>query len=96
MYEENYGDKPLGELIRNVVGLDSNAVDKAFVDFLQSGELNASQITFVRMIMDYFTHNGFLNKLDLYEAPFTDLNDQSLNGIFDNAKVISLVKSSIQ
>ena len=92
MYEENYGDKPLGELIRNVVGLDSNAVDKAFVDFLQSGELNASQITFVRMIMDYFTHNGFLNKLDLYEAPFTDLNDQSLNGIFDNAKVISLVQ----
>ena len=54
MYKENYGDKPLGELIRNVVGLDSSAVDKAFVDFLQSGELNASQITFVRMVMDYF------------------------------------------
>jgi type I restriction enzyme, R subunit len=42
--------------------------------------------------MAYFIKNGVLDKILLYESPFTDINDQSLNGLFEDAKVIQLVR----
>ena len=65
---------------------------KAFTDFLQAGSLRADQITFTRTFMAYFIKNGVLDKTLLYESPFTDINDQSLNGLFEDAKVIQLVR----
>ena len=65
---------------------------KALLVFLQAGSLRADQITFTRTLMAYFIKNGVLDKTLLYESPFTDINDQSLNGLFEDAKVIQLVR----
>jgi hypothetical protein len=47
-FEESYGtDQPLGQLIREIDGLDSNAAKEAFADFLCLGTLSAVQITFI-------------------------------------------------
>ena len=91
-FYKEYGQKPLGNFIRSLIGLEESAVEKAFTDFLQAGSLRADQITFTRTLMAYFIKNGVLDKTLLYESPFTDINDQSLNGLFEDAKVIQLVR----
>jgi len=93
-YIDNYGDKPLGEFIRSIVGLDVTAAQAAFADFIQTGNLRADQMTFINSIISYLTSNGTIEKKMLFEAPFTNIHDQGLLGVFDDAqavKVISLV-----
>ncbi len=57
-YEEEYGQKPLGELVREIVGMDMNAAKEAFSKFLSSNSLDAKQIYFVNQIIEYIVHNG--------------------------------------
>lgn len=53
-------------------------------------------MTFVTTIISYLTKNGTIDKRMLYEPPFTDLNDQGIQGIsgvFDNdGDVVKIVK----
>ena len=72
-YVAEYGDKPLGELVREIVGLDMAAAKAAFAEYLNSVNLDASQIYFVNQIIEYIVHNGVMRDLSvLQEAPFTD------------------------
>ncbi len=72
-YESEYGEKPLGEFVREIVGLDMNAAKEAFADFLKSVSLDSKQIYFVNQIIEYIVHNGLMKDLSvLQEAPFTD------------------------
>jgi len=91
-YVEHYGDKPLGEFIRSIVGLDIVAAQAAFADFIQAGNLRADQLTFINQIIQYLTTNGTIDKSLLFEAPFTNLHDQSLFGIFDDVAVAQVIK----
>ena len=93
-YIDNYGDKPLGEFIRGIVGLDVTAAQAAFADFIQTGNLRADQMTFINSIISYLTSNGTIDKKMLFEAPFTNIHDQGLLGVFNDAvagKVIKLI-----
>ena len=49
-YEQEYGSKPLGELVREIVGLDMNAAKAAFSEYLESYNLDSRQIYFVNQI----------------------------------------------
>ena len=49
-YEAEYGDKPLGEFVREIVGLDMNAAKEAFAEYLDETNLNSRQIYFVNQI----------------------------------------------
>lgn len=72
-YEEEYGQKPLGEFIREIVGLDMNAAKEAFSEFLEGANLDNRQIYFVNQIVEYIVHNGIMKDLSvLQEPPFTD------------------------
>lgn len=72
-YEAEYGQKPLGEFVREIVGLDMNAAKTAFADYLNDANLNSRQIYFVNQIVEYIVHNGVMKDLSvLQEAPFTD------------------------
>jgi type I restriction enzyme R subunit len=72
-YEEEYGQKPLGEFIREIVGLDMNAAKEAFSEYLEGANLDSRQIYFVNQIVEYIVHNGIMKDLSvLQEAPFTD------------------------
>ncbi|CAI8281083.1 MAG: Uncharacterised protein [Polaribacter sp. SA4-10] len=48
-------------------------------------------MTFVKTIISYLSKNGTINKMMLFESPFTDLNDQGLSGVFDNVADVSKV-----
>lgn len=72
-YEAEYGQKPLGEFVREIVGLDMNAAKTAFADYLNNTNLDSRQIYFVNQIVEYIVHNGIMKDLSvLQEAPFTD------------------------
>ena len=72
-YEQEYGAKPLGELVREIVGLDMNAAKAAFSEYLESANLDSRQIYFVNQIVEYIVHNGMMKDLSvLQESPFTD------------------------
>ena len=72
-YEAEYGAKPLGEFVREIVGLDMNAAKAAFASFLNDTNLDSRQIYFVNQIVEYIVHNGMMKDLSvLQEPPFTD------------------------
>ncbi len=72
-YEEEYGTKPLGEFVREIVGLDMNAAKEAFAGYLDDINMDSRQIYFVNQIIEYIVRNGMLKDLSvLQESPFTD------------------------
>lgn len=42
-YESTYGQKPLGEFVREIVGLDMNAAKTAFAEYLDNTNLDSRQ-----------------------------------------------------
>ncbi|MEG0770046.1 MAG: DEAD/DEAH box helicase family protein [Ruthenibacterium sp.] len=72
-YEAEFGAKPLGEFVREIVGLDMNAAKAAFASYLEGTSLDSRQIYFVNQIVEYIVQNGLLKDLSvLQESPFTD------------------------
>lgn len=72
-YENEVGGKPLGEFVREIVGLDMNAAKEAFSEYLTDTSLDSRQIYFVNQIVEYIVYNGMLKDLSvLQESPFTD------------------------
>ena len=91
-YINSYGDRPLGEFIRGIVGLDVSAVQDAFAEFIQAGNLRADQMTFMNNIISYLSKNGTIEKKMLFEPPFTNIHDQGLLGVFDDAEATQVIK----
>ena len=72
-YEAEYGQKPLGEFVREIVGMDMNAAKEAFSAYLSGTNLDDRQIYFVNQIIEYIVHNGIMKDFSvLQETPFTD------------------------
>lgn len=93
-YESEYGEKPLGEFVREIVGLDMNAAKAAFSQYLNDTNLDSRQIYFVNQIVEYIVHNGMLKDLSvLQEAPFTDQG--SIVDIFTDLNVWIGIRKTI-
>ncbi len=93
-YKAEYGDKPLGEFVREIVGLDMNAAKEAFSEFLEGSTLDSRQIYFVNQIVEYIVHNGLMKDLSvLQEAPFTDQG--SVVEVFADISVWQSIKKVI-
>ena len=91
-FVQEYGEEPLGKFVRSILGLDQEAANQAFTDFLQVGNLRADQMTFINNIITYLTKNGTIDKRMLFEPPFTDVNDQGLLGVFDDADAGKIIR----
>ena len=94
-YEKEFGDMPVGKLVRKLVGLDRQAANEAFSEFLNNENLNINQIRFVKLIVDYVVANGFIedNRV-LQEDPFRTLG--SITTLFkdnmdDARKIIKII-----
>ena len=80
-YEAEYGNKPLGELVREIVGMDMNAAKEAFSKYLNNANLDSRQIYFINQIVEYIVQNGLMKDLSvLQEPPF--INQGSIVEIF--------------
>ena len=85
-YVAEYGEKPLGEFVREIVGLDMAAAKEAFAIYLNDTNLDSSQIYFVNQIVEYIVHNGLMKDFSvMQDAPFTDCG--SVSEIFTDLTV---------
>lgn len=94
-FEESYKNvNDLGPFIRGLVGLDKQAVNEAFSNYLKNGSFSANQIRFIKKVVDYLTDQGMMEPEQLYESPFTDEHYEGINGVFPNeaAKIVSIIR----
>lgn len=91
-FREYYGEQPLGTFIRSILGLDIEAANAAFADFINRPNLRADQMTFIKTIINFFTKNGRIEPNMLFEPPFTDQNDQGIYGMFDDGDAHTIVR----
>ena len=93
-YEAECGQKPLGEFVREIVGMDMNAAKNAFAEYLSGVNLDSRQIYFVNQIVEYIVQNGVMKDLSvLQEPPFTDRG--SIVEVFTDLSIWAKVKSVI-
>lgn len=88
-------DGGLGIFLRSLLGLDRQAAKAAFSTALDVGSLTDRQIEFIDLIVNHLTERGVIDPALLYESPFTDLNDQGLNGVFpqeQSRKILEIVR----
>ena len=94
-YETEYGNKPLGEFVREIVGLDMVAAKTAFAQFLNEVSLDANQIYFVNQIIEYVVRNGIIKDMSIFqEPPFTDRG--SIVEVFKDISIWLGMKSVIE
>jgi type I restriction enzyme R subunit len=85
-------DTPMVQFIRSIIGLNRTAALEAFADFLQKGNLTATQQKFIEFIINFFEQNGTLDPELLYESPFTSLHYEGLDGVFDDGESDRIVE----
>ena len=90
-FEEESKGKTLAYFIRELIGLDKEAVQSAFAEFIHQHNFNAAQIKFLDLIIGYLTQNGVIDKRALFESPFKDINDSGPFGLFDDAQVTKII-----
>ena len=81
-----------------MIGLDQNAINKKFGEFLDGNALTAQQQEFVKAIIDYVRANGNITVNDLTEVePFADYNLADLFGdkLPILIKIIDTVQNSV-
>ena len=94
-FEQEYGAKPLGELVREIVGLDMKAAKAAFSKYMYDAGFDSRQTYFVNQIVEYIVHNGMMKDFSvLQDPPFTDQG--SVVDIFTDASVWMGIRSVIE
>ncbi|MDC0160556.1 DEAD/DEAH box helicase family protein [Gemmatimonadales bacterium] len=95
----------LAHFIRGLVGMDLEAAQSAFADFLNDRSLTAPQIRFVELVIEQLTARGVMDASALYEAPFSALHAEGpdalfagrvevIEGIFERLKATQAVLAS--
>jgi type I restriction enzyme, R subunit len=93
-FEWAYGkDANLGRFIRSLVGMDRAAAKRAFGKYLDGKVFSSDQAQFVNFIVDALTENGVMEKRALYEAPFTDIHAQGINGLFSAGDTLDILRT---
>ena len=73
--------------------MDQAASNAAFSNFVNNPSMNAAQIRFVNLIIQYLNTNGVITADKLFEPPFTEINDKGLLGLFNKDDANNLVQT---
>lgn len=93
-YEKEFGKTSITRLVRQIVGLDPQAANAAFSEFLTNEKLNINQSRFVKLIVDYVVKNGYMEKKVLQEEPFKTVGsiiELFKDNMDDARKLISVI-----
>lgn len=96
-YVKTYGEKPIGMLVRELLGMDQQAVNEAFSEFITDSSLNSRQIDFVKMIVSYIVKNGNIVdvKSTFSQQPFTEFAGGIGNLFRDNMLVVQRIMGKV-
>lgn len=104
-YQREFGDTPLGLLVRKVAKMERDAAMQAFSSFINEQNLNQQQIVFVHKIVDYVVENGYIESIKVLMLPpfdkpqnflrlFSDAERKRLMQIVDSIRDNALVIKS--
>jgi type I restriction enzyme R subunit len=78
--------------IRELVGLDAQAIESHFKAFLHAHpDLTAKQVQFMNLLKNYIAQHGSILLETLYDSPFTALSHQGIDGVFGADSINDLV-----
>ena len=80
---------PLDFIIRTIVGMEPEAVEKRFAAFAQKFTDNSKQTHFLRLLKNHIRRYGTINMEKLYEPPFTGIDSNGLDGVFEDDRQIN-------
>jgi type I restriction enzyme R subunit len=89
--EEFFSDtaRPLDFAIREIVGLDPEAVAARFAEFARRyPSLSAKQTRFLGLLQNHIARFGSVTLDRLYEQPFTVVDADGLDGVFEKSEEI--------
>jgi len=88
---------PLDYIIRSIVGMNHEAVRDRFAEFAQRHpKLSAKQILFLNLLQNHIARYGAIELDRLYEAPFTNVHSEGLDGVFTDEEQIDEILTIIQ
>lgn len=89
-YKREFGEEPLLKLVSKVVGLEPQAANEVFSEFLSDESLNINQMEFIKLVVNYIIKNGSLDKRIINEHPFNKKGNvmQLFDGKLDTARGI--------
>ncbi len=83
-------DVPIEKLIRSLIGMERELVKKQFAEFVQRyPQLTANQTFFLNLLQNHIAKYGSIELERLYEAPFTSINSDGLDGVFTDEKQVN-------
>ncbi|MGI9303961.1 MAG: type I restriction-modification enzyme R subunit C-terminal domain-containing protein [Gammaproteobacteria bacterium] len=94
-FAETYGnERPLGRLIRSIIGLDRRAAKEAFGEFRAKAPLSADQLRFLDSVIEHLAKNGVMDPKALFDTPFTDFHHEGVSGVMaDRApEVVEIIR----
>ena len=75
--------KSLELAIRQVIGLSPEKIETSLQSFLtKHTSLNANQMRFIELMKNYLSKNGRIDPEKLWEAPFTSIAQEGVDGVF--------------
>ena len=78
--------------IRELVGMDPEAVENHFTDFLHNHPtLTAQQVRFMNLLKNHIAQHGTISIEKLYEPPFDSVSHEGVDGVFNPEDVDALV-----
>jgi len=81
--------EPLDYAIRSIIGMDADAVNVRFADFIfYHPGWTANQMSFLNLLKNHISRYGAIEIDDLYEPPFTNLHSDGLDGVFMDEEMI--------
>lgn len=83
---------PLDFIIRTVVGMEPEAVERRFAAFARKLAENSRQTHFLRLLKNHIQKYGSITVEKLYEEPFTTIDSYGLDGVFaEEAQIDELI-----
>ncbi|SDJ58016.1 type I restriction enzyme, R subunit [Ferrimonas sediminum] len=94
--KEFYPDSaaPLDALLRTIVGMDTKAIEAEFTTFVQQvhTHLNSKQQRFIGLLKNHLIRFGSIELDQLYDAPYTQIHDDGLDGLFNGQQADIIVQ----
>lgn len=88
---------PLDFIIRSIIGMDADAVAGRFSEFVQHHPgLSAKQIQFLKLLQNHISKFGAVEIDRLYEPPFTTLDSDGPDGVFQEEAMIEELLSIVE
>lgn len=86
--------------VREIIGLKPEAIEEVFKGFLHTHpELTAQQVRFINLLKTYIAEHGTIVIDKLYDAPFTSVSYEGIDGVFtpdDATELVAVLKPFIQ